>query len=381
MRIFLPVHCIRAGRIGGVEQMIQGLWQGLATHGHAVTLATDNLEHLAPAMRGSAVQAPSGRLAAFGARQSRFIGEQLACLTTAAQSDFTIFPNYHTPAFLPRRIGTVATVIHDIQYTAYPAYFSAQKRAWLRWAQQWTLRNADVVVAISEFVKTTLCEAYGSAYEGKIAVVYNPIDWTRFGAAEAVEEAAPARRRPFVLSVAADFPHKNLSTLIKAFARLVTRFDVDLVLVGQRRKKLGHHVRGGDDLDGLVEELGLEDRVRQTGYIGDARLAQLYKTAAVFAFPSLYEGFGMPPIEAMGFGVPTLTTRKASLPEVTLQKASYVDDPLNPDEWADKLAQILQRPEAFRLDPETVAHFRNRYAPERIAQDYVKVGEEAGGRR
>ena len=95
-------------------------------------------------------------------------------------------------------------------------------------------------------------------------------------------------------------------------------------------------------LRGLIDELGLSDRVILTGYLDDAALGRWYRHAALFAFPSLFEGFGMPPVEALGFGLPVLTTDRTALPEVTLGLARLVSEPENPAAWASHLAEMLR---------------------------------------
>src|SRR5690606_13070144 len=111
--------------------------------------------------------------------------------------------------------------------------------------------------------------------------------------------------RPKVLSVSAHWPHKNIATLLRAFRRLQDRTGDDgpeLVLVGQLAPNLVSN-RNATDLEAVVEQLGLRN-VRVTGHIDDEALGEEYRSASLFVFPSLFEGFGMPPVEALGMGVP-----------------------------------------------------------------------------
>jgi glycosyltransferase involved in cell wall biosynthesis len=373
MKCLVPVHFVDPGRVGGAEQMVYNLAEGLAVAGHDVELLTADPERLRWPAPSRVRVAPSGRASRGTARASRFLGEQLACLDRRLAGDLIVFPNYHTPALVPRRLGRVITVIHDLQYREFPQYFTARKRAWLRWAHRFTLRRAEVVVAISEFVRGTLVSVYGRVATRKVRVIHNPVCWGRFGEEARVEMGTG---RPYLLSVAAHYPHKNLSTLIRAFAVVAKRRpEVDLVLAGQRASFLGAHVVAGEDLWGLARELGVERRVRLTGFVPDAELGGLYRRATVFAYPSLYEGFGLPPVEAMGLGIPTLTTRCASLPEVTLGRAHYVDAPLDVERWAGWLDAMLERPEAYRPSPQTIAEIRKRYAAEAIGKQYASVVE------
>jgi glycosyltransferase involved in cell wall biosynthesis len=128
-----------------------------------------------------------------------------------------------------------------------------------------------------------------------------------------------------------------------------------------------------DHLSTLIRELGLENATTVTGYIDDRQLGALYRNASVFALPSLFEGFGMPAVQALGFGLPTITTRCGALPEVTRGLAIYVDDPLNPGDWADKLGKVLRHPEHYRLEPALIDEMRDGYAPERVALSYREV--------
>ena len=123
----------------------------------------------------------------------------------------------------------------------------------------------------------------------------------------------------------------------------------------------------------LIAELNLKSAAITTGYLNDAQLSDLYQHATLFAFPSLFEGFGMPAVEALGFGLPTLTTRLGSLPEVTMGAAHYLDEPTRVDEWVDKLAYLLLNPDACRPEMATVKKLRERYAPSKIAAMYERT--------
>jgi hypothetical protein len=116
-----------------------------------------------------------------------------------------------------------------------------------------------------------------------------------------------------------------LTTLISAFAEVSSRHpDISLVIAGQVPEHLVGTV-GHPDLRGLVSSLGLGERVQITGHITDGDLGILYRRAQLFVFPSLFEGFGMPPVEALGMGLPVLTTRCASIPEATCDMADFVE--------------------------------------------------------
>lgn len=375
MKIYLPAHCIQTGRIGGVEQVIYGLYRGFISGGHEIYLASDEPERLAPEFRSIAVSSPSRPALKAISGKTRFLGEQLSYWADGTRGDLAIFPNYYTPLLHPKRAQRVFTILHDVQYAAFPEYFSVQKRAWLRRCHRKTLDRADAVVAISDYVRSTILNTYGKIHERTVQVIHNPIDWSRFDSSCGDNLRGLREDRPYLLSVAANFPHKNLGTLVRMFAELSKETDVDLVFVGQFRENLGRHSKGGDDIETLINELEVEERVIQTGFVSDGELAQLYRRASVFLFPSVYEGFGMPAIEAIGLGVPTVTTNRTAIPEVTMGKAVYVNDPFDIREWKDKVDQILRTPTDFQPDYETIQDVRKRYAPSTIASAYVSLVE------
>jgi glycosyltransferase involved in cell wall biosynthesis len=113
------------------------------------------------------------------------------------------------------------------------------------------------------------------------------------------------------------------------------------------------------------------DRVHMTGYVDDAQLGTWYRGASVFAFPSLFEGFGMPAVEALGLGLPVLTTRCTALPETTLGLAAYVDNPTDSREWADRLGHMLRDPVAYTPNQRAVRAVRERYDTVHVARAYV----------
>jgi glycosyltransferase involved in cell wall biosynthesis len=350
--------------------MFYNLMRGLWLNGVSFDLISPNEDNLDQSFRLELTDRMKRRIVASGGTGPRFIAEQRSCFDKTLSGEAILFPNYFTPPIIPPRFGRVVTVIHDFQYRHFPQYTRRRKRLWLRLAHDLTFRRADVVVVLSDFVRQDVIRHYGGRALEKLVVIPNPISWEHLEDGRAQE----AGRRPYILTVASHYPHKNLETLLRAFSILRSRVpDVDLVIAGQRRSELVGQMAGGPDLEELASSLGLSDQVRFTGHVGDAELADLYRNAALFAFPSLFEGFGMPPVEALGLGVPTLTTRCASLPEVTLEGAHYVDRPQDAEEWAERIQAILEHRSDFEVPPATVAAIRERYAPERIGKLYAEA--------
>jgi glycosyltransferase involved in cell wall biosynthesis len=126
-------------------------------------------------------------------------------------------------------------------------------------------------------------------------------------------------------------------------------------------------------ISGLIEELGLNERVQLTGFVDDHALAQWYTHAEIFVFPSLFEGFGMPPVEALSFGLPTLVARATALPETTMGLAQFVENPLDAREWAARVVDILRSPAAYRPAATDVLRLRAEYDPVRIGGAYARA--------
>ena len=212
-----------------------------------------------------------------------------------------------------------ATTIHDLQHEEFPEFFSAGQRAYRRRVYGWTIDRSRVLVAISEYVRGLLIERHG-VYPERVVTIHHGIDHDLFspGAGE---------HRPFLIYPANRWPHKNHDRLLDAVA-LVRRErpDLRLVLTGA-----GH--------DGV----GLPDWVDARGRVGDEELVELYRTAAALVFPSLSEGFGLPPLEAMACGCPVAVSRAASLPEVCGDAAVYFD-PSSVEDIARGIDEVLASP-------------------------------------
>jgi glycosyltransferase involved in cell wall biosynthesis len=364
VRIGIDASFIDPGRVGGAEHMVVNLVEGLAASddpADTVVVFTDHPWAAPDRIRFERPTGPGNRFT----RISATLRPQLASF------DALLFANYFTPPFPRSKTRPrFLTVIHDLQYLHAPENFSRRKRVWLRTAHEATLRLADSTVAISHDVRRDILARYGTRWGPRVHTIHNPVSWARFGEGEPGE--APPVERPYILAVAAHYPHKNLETLVRAVAELKRRGghdDVALVLAGQLGRNLSG-VAWTRPLDGLIEELGLTDSVHVTGYIDDRQLGVAYRHAAVFAFPSLFEGFALPVVEALGFGLPVLTTRRTAIPEVSLGLATYLDDPMNAVEMAGCLDDMLADPPAFRPGDEGVGKIRAAYAPERIGTAY-----------
>jgi len=233
---------------------------------------------------------------------------------------------FHAPHYvLPVAVRSRSVVtIHDCIHLMFPQYLPNRAAyAYARGAMWSAAKRSDRILTVSEASKRDILHFFNVPPD-KIAVVYNGID-ERFSIEPSPEDMARVRERfqldhGFVLYAGTIKPHKNLVRLIEAFAALRKgEFrDLKLLIIGDEISKL-------PALRRAVHSHKLHKHVRFLGFLPDETLAALYRLAAVFVFPSLYEGFGLPPLEAMASGTPVVTSNVSSLPEVAGDAAILVD--------------------------------------------------------
>jgi glycosyltransferase involved in cell wall biosynthesis len=242
---------------------------------------------------------------------------------------------HHAGGTMPRSGGAPGVLtVHDLQYLAYPQFFPRIKLSWLATAVPTSVRRAAAVTVPSEYVKGTVVSSFGYPADRVVVV---PHGLNGAVGATPVEEAELRRRYalpgPFVLYPAITHPHKNHALLVRAFATLEGDDRLRLVL-------LGGAGAADDDVGSEIARLGIGDRVVRPGRVPDADRDGLYRLATVTAFPSLYEGFGAPVLEAMALGSPVVAANTTALPEV-VGPAGVLVDPFDEDAWADTLARLL----------------------------------------
>lgn len=219
---------------------------------------------------------------------------------------------------MPASVGRIVTV-HDVQHLDLPQNFSAAERAYRKLTYEAPARSADLVITDSEFARSSIIRHLGLAPE-KVRAIHLGFDASGFAPGDEAREN-------FLLYPARPYAHKNHSALIEAVA-LLRRDDPDLrlVLTGEGLERLGD----------------LPEWVSRRGLISFDELKRLYRTARALVFPSLYEGFGLPPLEAMASGCPVAASDAASIPEV-VGDAAELFDPATASTIADGIRRALAR--------------------------------------
>jgi glycosyltransferase involved in cell wall biosynthesis len=235
--------------------------------------------------------------------------------------------NYVVP---PAHRGASVVTVHDLSFESDPGLMGRRDRFLFRTFVPRSARKAGRVLAVSERTKRDLIEHYGIAEE-KIVVTPNGVDpiFRPNGTAPEVP--------PYALFVGGIQPRKDPVTAIEALGLIDG--DLRLVLVGDEK-------RGGDEVRGAIRRLRLERRVELTGYVEHEGLASLYRGAACLVFPSRYEGFGLPVLEAMASGTPVVATTAGAVPEVAGDAAILVE-PGDPEALADGIRRALSDRERF----------------------------------
>lgn len=263
--------------------------------------------------------------------------------------------------------GPAVVTVHDLAFLRYPDQLPGMRRAYMIAATRFSVGAADRVIAVSDQTAADLVQ-WLAIPEDRIAVI----------------PEAPSRRierltgtslddfrmragldRPYVLAVGTLEPRKNLPFLLRAFAAAADQIPHDLVLVGPE----GWMTR---EFHQTLSELNLGDRVRLTGFVCDRDLGGWYSGADLFVFPSLYEGFGLPVVEAMTCGVPLLVSNASCLPGV-VGDAGILVSPTDQRAWSDALVTLLtDRSLTDRLRQRSLAR-AERFSWDRTARETMRV--------
>lgn len=248
---------------------------------------------------------------------------------------------FHSPDFIPPQGGFMKRIItvHDLTFLYYPEFLTAESRRYYLDQIEWAVSAADHIIADSEATRQDLIRML-SVSPPKATTIYlaaNPVYEMEYKAHtinDTMDEYG--LERGFILNVGTLEPRKNLPTLLRAYARLrkERKITVPLVLVGNKGWIY-------EEVFATIDSLGLKESVRHLSGIPDEKLAHLYHLSGVLAFPSYYEGFGLPALEAMHCGCPVIASNRGSLPEVT-GNAGVSLPPDDEDAWVDGIAKVLE---------------------------------------
>lgn len=280
-------------------------------------------------------------------------------------------PHYTLPYGL--RVPSVVT-IHDLIHLRFPQYFSFPQRTYARAVIGHACRVAKAVIVDAGFTKGDITSMFDVPHERihviplGVAPEFKPAASAAEGRAELVTMGF---EDPYVLYVGGLKPHKNVATLLKAFAQFRHRDTSRLVISGENLWVNG-------ELAQLTEDLGIKRRLLSLP-MNSQRLIRLYQGATVVVVPSLYEGFGLPILEAMACGAPVIGARAASIPEV-IGEGGMLFDPLSVDELAQMMERIFDDPRLHQTQREYGLRNASRYSWERCGARTMELYRSVAGK-
>jgi glycosyltransferase involved in cell wall biosynthesis len=238
---------------------------------------------------------------------------------------------FHAPAYTAplRGVHPLVLTIHDVSYERHPEWYPYRRDALRRWFYRRSALTADRILTDSAFSRDEIHAAYGIPLE-RISVIPLGVG-PPFTGPPATAPLPPGVREPYVLHVGDLHPRRNLRMLLRAIAKLASSDAPMLVLAGQDR---------GERTALMGEAARYRVTLHFTASADDSKLAGLYARAAAFVYPSRYEGFGLPLLEAMACGAPVVAARASSIPEV-VGDAGILADPDSDDDFGEALARVL----------------------------------------
>jgi len=249
------------------------------------------------------------------------------------EPDVLWMPFHNIPLARPKKVKTIIT-IHDLAFKYFPDHFTKKDLWKLNFLAGMAIRNSDKIIAISEATKKDILKFYPQIKAEKIKVIYHGFNEEYFQAQNSQLATRNSKWKNYILYVGALQPRKNLNTLIEAFNLLKKeRTELKLVLAGEKAWLW----------EGIMEKVAqspFKKDIIMTEKVSQSELITLYREAALFVFPSLYEGFGLPILEAFASRVPVVAANNSSLPEVGGDAALYFDA-RNPQDLKVKMLSVL----------------------------------------
>ena len=329
IRVGVNLLWLRPGVVGGSEQFLVRLLDGVGRRAQVdVELRLYVLPEFVEAHPQLAETFPTVVAPIEGATPARRVLCEQRWLPGRLRGD-GLDVSFHAGGTMPLRPGPrPVLLIHDVQYLDHPEWFPFVKRSYLRFQVPRSVEAAALVAAPSHHAVDRLVEAFG-VDPARTAVLPHGID------PPAIEPVVPQQLdAPVVLYPAITYPHKRHDLLVRAAAQMTSPAKVVLV---------GGESSAEDDVRRLIDDLGVGERVVRTGRVSDDELERWWQSAAVLAWPSAYEGFGAPLVEAMTRGVPVVASNHTAVPEVVGSGGVIVDSD-DPAVWAARLDDAL-RPE------------------------------------
>jgi glycosyltransferase involved in cell wall biosynthesis len=333
-RLYGPKSAKGLGRY--LEQIINGLKIQDSTNEYVILLTKENWDEFTETTNFKKVLAPW---------RWYTLAEQfkLPRLIKQQKPDLVCFPHFNVPFFYR---GPFILTIHDLLLRRYPSRRASTLGPVKYWFKNLAYRliivsaikRAQKVIAVSQFTKSEILKYYPKISPGKIVVIYEGLSQLEVDSGQKLDDNEVLLRynitKPFLLYVGNAYPHKNLEKLLLVFQKIMADFSGQLVLVGN--KDYFYFC-----LEERAKKIGLPlDQILFLGYVPDAELACLYRQAMVYVFPSLYEGFGLPPLEAMNYGLPVVASDIPCLREVCGQAIEYFD-PQDTDSVVEKINLVL----------------------------------------
>ena len=255
-------------------------------------------------------------------------------------------------------------VIHDLQSKHFPEYFSKARRVWTRLSWNNTVKKAKRVITISDYSRKDIADTF-NLDDNRVAMIYNPVSVMHLSSEHSLEliKKFGLDKYSYFFSVSSLEQHKNLEVLIRMMT--LRQDDYKLVITGV----------GGSLSESLSEQIKnyhIEDKVVITPFVSDEVRDALYANCSVFLFPSIFEGFGMPPVEAMLMDCLVITTKLTSLYEVTKGEALYVNNPFDEKEWNDLIDKAMSS-SRDNVNNKRISSSHNPYTLLEAAEEYLEV--------